>query len=46
MADEVARNLASITEELTAPTVVELTEAEVEAVAGGLMYAEMDNGIG
>jgi len=40
MADEVARNLASITEELTSPAVVELTDAEVEAVAGGLMAAE------
>ena len=36
MADEVARKLASFTEELTYPTVTELTDAEVEAVAGGL----------
>jgi len=40
MADEVARNLASITEELTAPAVVELTDAEIEAVAGGLRSPE------
>jgi len=37
MADEVTRNLASITEELTAPAVTELTDAEVEAVAGGFL---------
>lgn len=31
-----ADKLASLTEELTSPAVTELTDAEVEAVAGGL----------
>ena len=37
MADKIARELAASTEELTASTVMELTEAEILAVAGGLM---------
>jgi len=37
MADKLARELASSTEELTAPAVTELTEAEISAVAGGMM---------
>lgn len=37
MADKLSRDLATSTEELTAPPVAELTEAEIAAVAGGLM---------
>ena len=37
MANEVARKLASFTEELTYPAVTELTDAEIDAVAGGLL---------
>jgi hypothetical protein len=37
MKEKIARDLASLTEELTAPAVVELTEAEISAVAGGMM---------
>lgn len=33
-----ADKLASLTEELTSPAVTELTDAEIEAVAGGLFY--------
>jgi hypothetical protein len=35
MTKKLAQELAKLTEELTAPAVVELTEAEIEAVAGG-----------
>jgi hypothetical protein len=37
MADKIARELAASTEELTAQTVSELSEAEISAVAGGMM---------
>ena len=37
MADKIARELAASTEELTALAVTELNEAEISAVAGGLM---------
>lgn len=40
MSDKIARDLASVTEELTAPAVVELTEGEISMVAGGLMLAD------
>ena len=36
MNEKIARELASLTDELTAPAVVELTDAEISAVAGGL----------
>jgi hypothetical protein len=36
MSEKIARDLAAVTEDLTAPPVVELTEAEIAAVAGGL----------
>lgn len=36
MADKLARELASSTEELTSPAVTELTEAEILSVGGGL----------
>lgn len=35
MAKEIASKLAALTEELTAPEVVELTDAEIAQVAGG-----------
>lgn len=42
MSDKIARDLAISTEELTAPAVAELTEAEISAVCGGLaMGAEL-----
>ena len=37
MADKIARELAASTEELTAPDIRDLTDAEISAVAGGLM---------
>jgi len=37
MADKIARELAASTEELTAPVVTELTDAEIAVVAGGVM---------
>ncbi len=41
MNNKIARDLASVTEELTAPAVVELTDGEISKVAGGLMLAEL-----
>jgi len=37
MADKLARELATSTEELTASSVAELTEAEISTVAGGVL---------
>lgn len=37
MTDKLARELASATEELTAPSVTELSDAEISAVAGGML---------
>ena len=37
MADKLSRDLATSTEELTAQPVAELTDAEIAAVAGGMM---------
>ena len=41
MNHKIVRDLASVTEELTAPAVVELTDVEISKVAGGLMLAEL-----
>ncbi len=41
MNNKLVRDLASVTEELTAPAVVELTETEISAVAGGYMLADV-----
>ncbi len=38
--NKIVRDLATVTEELTAPAVVELTDGEISKVAGGLMLAE------
>ncbi|HYW17200.1 MAG TPA: hypothetical protein VE891_13740 [Allosphingosinicella sp.] len=40
MTKKIARDLASVTEELTAPAVVEMTEGEISRVAGGVFLAE------
>lgn len=39
--NKIVRDLASVTEELTAPAVVELTEGEISKVAGGMMLDEL-----
>ena len=41
MNKKIVRDLASVTEELTAPAVVEMTETEISQVAGGLMLADL-----
>lgn len=41
MTDQNARDLAGVTEDLTAPTVTELTEAEMASVTGGI-YSEVE----
>jgi hypothetical protein len=40
MNNKLVRDLASVTETLTAPAVVELTDGEISKVAGGLLLAE------
>jgi hypothetical protein len=40
MKEKIVSNLASLTEELTASSVVELNDAEISKVAGGLYLAE------
>jgi hypothetical protein len=47
MNSKIVGDLASVTEELTAPAIVELTEVEISAVVGGLYSgAELGGPIG